>query len=91
MTHIVEHLQGIDEKLKITGQAIQRLNNSVMTLANELTISNYETRLIETGHHVNDAMSRYAKEVEDFVDGVTEALAGRLNKKIFHMVKLRNL
>ena len=53
MTHIVEHLQGIDEKLKVTDQSIQRLNNSVMTLANELTISNYETRLIETGNHVD--------------------------------------
>ena len=72
MTHIVEHLQGIDERLKITDQAIQRLNNSVMTLASELTISNYETRLIETGNHVNEAMNRYGKEVEDFVEGKTE-------------------
>ena len=27
-------------------------------------------------------MNRYAKEVDDFVDGITDALAGRLNEKI---------
>ena len=50
MTHIIEHLHGIDEKLKITDLANHRLNNSVMAIATELTISNYETRLIETAH-----------------------------------------
>ena len=50
-THIVEHHQGIDKKLKITDLAIQKLKNSVTAIATELTISNYETRLIETAHH----------------------------------------
>ena len=27
-------------------------------------------------------MNRFAREVDDFVDGITDALAGRLNEKI---------
>lgn len=89
MTHIVEHLQGIEEKLKITELAIQRLNNSITAIATELTISNYETRLIETAHHVSDAMNQYAREVDGFVDGITDALARRLNEKIIPHSKLK--
>lgn len=82
MTHIIEHPQGIDKKLKITDLAIQRLNILVTFLATELIVSNYGTRLIENALHVSDAMNRYAKEVDDFVDGITDALAGILNEKI---------
>ena len=89
MTHIVEHLQGIDEKLKIANLAIQRSNNSVTAIATIMTISNYETRLIETAHHISDAMNWYASEVNDFVDGIADALDGRLNEKIIPQKQIK--
>ena len=80
--HIVEAIDTLELKVQESNRMITALNHTVVSLADELTLSNFEIHLNALAARLIQTQDLLIQDLQSILEGLTDALGGKFSHKL---------